>query len=109
MLLEGKLLAFDLGILEDICEHDFGSLTDPMAPAKHLFVVRTAPVGLHQDYVCGVGKRQSARGGASCTDVDSNFAGLTDTEVVAEREDRYIRTCCLDELNMVMCLLLCRY
>ncbi|GKZ65772.1 hypothetical protein AnigIFM50267_010128 [Aspergillus niger] len=42
-----------------------------MAPAKHLFVVRTAPVGLHQDYMCGAGKRQSARGGASCTDVDS--------------------------------------
>ncbi|GLA34633.1 hypothetical protein AnigIFM63309_008045 [Aspergillus niger] len=69
--LEGKLLAFDLGILEDICEHDFGSLTDPMAPAKQLFVFRTAPVGLHQDYMCGAGKRQSARGGASCTDGDS--------------------------------------
>lgn len=104
MLLEGKLLAFDLGILEDICEHDFGSLTDPMAPAKHLFVVRTAPVGLYQDYVCGVSKRQSARGGANCTDVDFNFAGLTDTEVVAEREDRCISSCFLDELDMVVVL-----
>ena len=75
-----------------------------MAPAKHLFVVRTAPVGLHQDYACDVGKRQSARGGASCTDVDSNFAGLTDTEVVAERKNRYISSCCLDVLNMVVVL-----
>lgn len=87
-----------------ICEHDFGSLTDPMAPAKHLFVVRTAPVGLNQDYVCGVGKRQSARGGASCTDVDSNFAGLTDTEVVTQRGDRCTYSCFLDELNMVVVL-----
>lgn len=87
-----------------MCEYDFGSLIDPMASAKHLFVFRAAPVGLHQDNVCGVGKRQSARGGASCTDVDSNFAGLTDTEVVAEREDRYTSSCCLNELNMVVVL-----